>query len=98
MKFKLYKTARSQLIKIWQYTEEKWGEQQANKYIRELYEAIEKISSSPELWRKIEHEKFDKIFYHRHKKHFIFFRTLSHKSIGVISILHEKMNIPEKLK
>ncbi len=63
-----------------------------------LYESIKKISLTPELWKKIEHEKIKNVFYHKYKKHYIFFKSISCKSIGIISILHERMNIPEKLK
>jgi len=98
MKYKIYKKAESQIIKIWQYTEEKWGEEQANKYVQELYESFKKISSKPELCKKIEQGKIINVFYFKYKNHFVFFRNLSDQSIGIITILHEKMNIPERLK
>lgn len=98
MNYKIYRKTYAQLIKIWHYTCEKWGEEQANKYIHELYNAIEKISSTPELWKKIKRDNIKNVFYYRHQKHFIFFKILSKESIGIISILHERMHLPEQLK
>jgi toxin ParE1/3/4 len=98
MKYKILSGAKKQLIKIWLYTEEKWGEEQANLYINGLYCSLEEMALSPKLWKKINYEKMNNVYYHRYKKHFIFFRLLNTNSIGVISILHEKMNLPERLK
>jgi len=57
MKYKIYKNAQTQLIKIWQFTEKNWGEDQANNYIYGFYQDIEKIYSTPESWKRIEHDK-----------------------------------------
>ena len=38
------------------------------------------------------------IYVIRYQQHFIFFRALSGNMIGVISILHVRMNIPLRLK
>ncbi len=98
MKCKIYKTAQKQLMEIWRYTNKNWGKEQADKYIFELHNAIEKISSSPEAWKKITYEDIRNVFYFKYKKHFVFIKILSSQSIGIISILHEKMNLPERLK
>jgi toxin ParE1/3/4 len=98
MQYKIYTAAKKQLVEIWQYTEAKWGEEQANNYISGIYSSIVKISSSPELWRLVKNDKIKNVFYCRYGKHFIFFRSLSDKSVGIISILHERMNLPERLK
>jgi toxin ParE1/3/4 len=97
MKYKIYKTAREQIIKIWRYTEEKWGEKQANKYIRELYESLREKSLEPQLWRIVNYKNITGVFYYKYKKHFVFFRKLSNDSVGVINILHERVSIPERL-
>ena len=38
------------------------------------------------------------VFFIRHEHHYIFFRELSDHCIGVISIIHESMDIPARLK
>ena len=43
-------------------------------------------------------EALPSVFFFRHQHHYIFFRELSDKSLGVISILHENMDIPSRLR
>ncbi len=38
------------------------------------------------------------VWFLRHRHHFVFFRGLSGGSIGVISILHDNMDLPARLK
>jgi len=37
---KIFQTAKERLLEIWDYTERTWGEEQADKYVRDLVEAI----------------------------------------------------------
>lgn len=97
MKYIIYKPAQLQLINIWNYTEKQWVEEQADKYIKNLRKTFQEISLKPELWKKLEYKKLDNVFYFKYEKHFIFFKMFSNKSIGIISILHERMNLPERL-
>ena len=55
MRHKIYPVARRRIIEIWHYTDKTWGEEQADKYVRGLYEAIEKAAINKYMWRKIEH-------------------------------------------
>ncbi|QTA82988.1 Toxin-antitoxin system, toxin component, RelE/ParE-like [Desulfonema limicola] len=95
---KIYPEARRRMIDIWHYTDKKWGEQQADKYIRGIYNAIEKASESKYLWRKVEHEEIKGIFYIIYQYHHIFFRELSEGRLGVVNVLHSRMDIPSRLK
>jgi plasmid stabilization system protein ParE len=38
------------------------------------------------------------VYFFRHRHHYVFFRELSKKRLGVISVLHEKMDIPARLR
>jgi len=38
------------------------------------------------------------MFYLRYRQHYIFFRVLSKGALGVLSILHEKMDLPARLR
>ena len=91
-------SANQRLIEIWDYTEEKWGEEQADKYIRELSDAIHKLPSCPHTWRPVRDRALKECFYVRYRHHYIFFRKLKKDDLGVISILHENMNIPARLR
>ena len=98
MRHKIYPAASRRIIDIWHYTDKNWGEKQADKYIRGLYKAIEKAANNKHLWRKVEHQKTKGIFFVRHEHHYIFFRELSKGLLGVVNVLHERMDIPNRLK
>lgn len=98
MHHKIYPDARRRLIDIWHYTDKKWGEKQADKYIRGIYKAIDKAAKNKYLWRKVEHKEIKGIFFTRYEYHYIFFRELSKGRLGVVSVLHSQMDIPNRLK
>lgn len=94
----IFKAARSRLIEVWEYSETTWGAAQADKYLRALVTAIESIQDEPRRWRLLRDKALPGIFYFRHKHHYIFFRRLSKGRIGVITVLHESMNLPARLR
>jgi len=63
-----------------------------------LVPAIESIQDEPHRWRPLRESSLPGIFYFRHKHHTVFFRRLSKGQIGVITVLHESMNLPARLR
>ena len=98
MRHKIYPAARRRIIEIQQYTDKTWGERQADRYVRGLYNTIEEAANSKHLWRKVEHKEVKGIFFVRYQHHYIFFRELSEGVLGVVDVLHERMDIPNRLK
>ncbi len=99
--YTFYPTADSQLDAIWCYTDETWGEKQADAYIRGLYKHIEKLCSKQEVWRSLPFTSTaisQKIYCSCYKKHILFFIVLSSGGIGIISILHERMDLLQRLQ
>ena len=95
---KFYPKAQEQLLNIWDYTERTWGEEQANIYIHGLIQVVESAVSQRHLWRPATDNSLLDIFFIRYRHHFIFFRELSKGRLGVISVLHENMDLPVRLK
>jgi plasmid stabilization system protein ParE len=98
MRYRFFPAADRRQDEIWDYTLEKWGELKAVEYINGMHKAISEAASNAKLWRRLERKGFEKVFYIRYEKHFIFFRVLSGGALGIISILHERMDIPARLK
>ena len=98
MRHKIHPAAREAIKNIWLYTQQTWGEDQANAYIRGLYDAVQQVAENKMLWRPVPHQHAEGVFFTRYKHHYIFFRELSRGRLGVVSVLHEKMNIPIRLK
>jgi len=98
MPAKIYPAAQERLLEIWAYTEKKWSEKQADAYVRELVAEIETVAVERHRWRPVLDEALKGVYFFRHRHHYVFFRELSKKRLGVISVLHEKMDIPSRLR
>ena len=98
MAVEIFPAARNRLLEIWQYTATQWGEDQADDYTRDLISAIEEAAPKRSLWRK--HPQLDTvgIYFIRHAHHYIFVRDFAPETVGVVSVLHEAMDIPSRLK
>lgn len=103
MKYRFFPAADKAQDKIWEYTSDQWGEAQAKKYIKGLHKHIEQLAEKQTPWRPLP-TKFvippdleTKAYFSLYEKHFIFFRELSDGALGVMSILHEKMDLPVRL-
>ena len=94
--FKISNLALKDLNEIWAYTAEHWSKQQANKYYREIIQAIQEISNSPELGKPID----DVIQTHRRinvKSHMVIYK-IKDETLFVDRILHQMMDIDKHLK
>jgi toxin ParE1/3/4 len=99
MTCKIYPEARQRLAKIWTDTAREWGEKKADNYIDTLYAAIHKLNETSYLWKKLEYKGFrgKGVYCIRVEKHVVFFKKLPSGALGILSILHERMNLPDRL-
>ncbi len=98
MATRILPAARARLIEIWSYTEARWDDTQADRYVNDLVAAIERHGTDFNRWRSLKDVELPGVFVLRHASHFIFFRNLGEGDIGVISILHESMDLPARLR
>lgn len=102
--YRFYPTADARQDEIWDYTFNEWGEQQAEEYIVELHFHISKLANNKLLWRglpanlTVPSDLSLSVYFNHYNKHYIFFRELSDGMIGIMTILHETMDIPVRLK
>lgn len=89
------KKAVSDLEEIWLYTAGKWSIEQADRYYNLIFEEINYICKNITAGKSMEHVRkgyrTSKV-----KSHLIFFRVLN-DTIEVIRILHERMDIENRL-
>jgi len=89
---------------IWHYTHEKWGQEQAEKYIMGLHEHIQGLADKILFWRTLPESlvvpaDLDvQAYFSRYEHHYIFFRELSGDKIGIMSLLHERADVPVRLR
>jgi len=98
MTVKIHPAARERLLQIWDYTDRQWGEQQADEYVNGLVAFAQALPSHRARWRPMRGRGFAGIWFIRHQHHYLFFRELSGGRVGILSILHENMDLPARLR
>lgn len=92
----LRQEAINDLNDIWNYTFEQWSENQADKYYSTLKFACEKIGENPNLGKEYAEIRKNLLKF-KSGKHIIFYHLISEDEIEVIRILHEKMDLKNRL-
>jgi toxin ParE1/3/4 len=87
--------AKADLNEIWNYTAERWDEDQADRYIFDIRAAIETIARDPRRGRACDHIRAG---YRKYPtgSHMLFFRVID-RGIDVVRILHQNMDFESHL-
>ncbi|MCC5942948.1 MAG: type II toxin-antitoxin system RelE/ParE family toxin [Balneolaceae bacterium] len=96
-KYLLTKKALDDLNGIWMYTFEKWSEEQADKYYNILLGFCENIAANPELGKSYDEIRAD-LYGLKANRHIIFYRISSSGLIEITRILHERMDLKNRVK
>jgi toxin ParE1/3/4 len=84
------------LNEIWDYTFRQWSEDQADKYYATIKFACKQIGKNPALGKEyIEISK--NLLGLKTGKHIIFYQMVANDEIEVIRILHERMDLKDRL-
>ena len=94
-RYRLTPKARADLDTIWSHTEECWGADQAELYVRSIKSVIESAAESPKLGRPCDEVRPG---YRRRTSgsHILFYR-IADDGIEIIRILHSRMDIEQHL-
>lgn len=95
---RIQEAASWRLDEIYRYTRERWGAQQADRYITGLFEAFERIESHGLLSKPVPAEFGVQGYFFRYERHFVYWRRLSNDDIGIVTILHERMHQFERFR
>jgi toxin ParE1/3/4 len=90
-KFKLSVKARAEIKKIFRYSFQQFGENQAVKYKADLDECFQLLADNPNMGRECNDIR-DGYFRHEHESHIIFYTQRSNY-IFITAIIHDRMNI-----
>jgi toxin ParE1/3/4 len=87
--------AQADIDEIWDYTAETWNADQAERYIRQLHQAIETVARDPRRGLACDHIRPG---YRKYSvgSHVLFFR-LTDSGIDVVRVLHQRMDFPQHL-
>ena len=90
------KEALNDINDIWMYTAEKWSVEQADRYYNLLFDEIEYVVGNFQMARDFSSVKKN-YRYSKVKSHLIFFKKTASGSIEIIRVLHERMDLENRL-
>lgn len=95
-RYVLSPAARIDLEHIWDYTRERWSDDQAERYTRDLQRAIELVADNPLIGRPCDEVRAG---YRKHAigSHTLYYRVAAADLIDVVRILHKRMDVDEHL-
>ena len=96
-KYRISEKAISDLEKIWLYTLNKWSGEQADRYHNLIIDEIEFIVDNFDFCRKMDYVRMGYRM-SKVKSHLIFYKKTEDNIIEIIRILHQKMDIENRLK
>ncbi|MEM0931367.1 MAG: type II toxin-antitoxin system RelE/ParE family toxin [Bacteroidota bacterium] len=95
-RYELTNKAVEDLTGIWEYTIEKWSEQQADRYYKSLLDSFQDIANNPELGKNYDGITKDLLGL-KTSRHIIFYRKRIDQPIEITRILHEQMDLKNRI-
>lgn len=92
--YDLSEKAKADLRGIWNFTDDRWGEQQADTYYREIIKTIELLAMGDRQGRKADVR--DGYLKYPIGRHFVYF-TRENDRIKVVRVLHQSMDVDRHL-
>ena len=96
-RYKFTNKAVEDLTKIWNYTVIEWSESQADIYYEMLIESCEGAAKKPDLGRDYSNIT-EFLLGIESGRHIIFYQKKAEDQIEIIRILHEQMDLKNRLK
>ncbi|MFT5581498.1 MAG: toxin ParE1/3/4 [Psychromonas sp.] len=96
-KYRISSEAIQDLRNIWKYTNKKWSKEQADRYFKLVMSEIEFVTTNFHTGKSAEHirEGYRSTIA---KSHLIFYKMGKDCRIDIIRILHQKVDVENKLK
>ena len=89
---RIQEAASHRLDEIYRYARDRWGSEQADRYLVGLFEAFERIDGHQTMSRPVPAEFGVEGYLFRYERHFVYWRRLSDGDVGIVTILHERMH------
>jgi toxin ParE1/3/4 len=96
-RYKFTNKAVDDLTQIWDYTLNKWSENQADVYYSLLIENCKELASNPELCKNYS-RIVENLLGFKVGRHVIFYQKIEENAIEIIRILHEQMDFKNRIK
>ena len=97
MSYKISVKAVEDIENIWLYTLENWSKEQADRYLGLIFDEMEYLIYNPQYGKDFSHIR-NNYRCSKVKSHLIFYKANEkQESIEIIRILHERMDIENRL-
>lgn len=96
--FRVQRGAGHRIDAIYVYTRDQWGEAQAERTIDGLFARFQAIAAREFPWRAIPAELEADGFVCKYEHHFIYWKILADDTVGIVTILHERMHQIERFR
>jgi toxin ParE1/3/4 len=96
-KYRFTNKAVDDLTQIWNYTLDKWSEDQADKYYHMLLENCKEVACNPDLGKDYS-EVTENLLGFKAGRHIIFYRKIEDNEVEITRILHEQMDLENRIK
>ena len=93
MALRVQEAVSLRLDEIYRYTRDRWGAEQADRYITDLFAAFDRIDSHGVASRPIPAEIGVEGFYFRHEHHLVYWRRLSDGDIGMVILPESRLGV-----
>lgn len=96
--FHLEPAADDGLDDIYLYTHERWGADQADRYITGLFACFTAIAKREIPWRRIPADYGVDGYFCRYERHHIYWMPDGNHEIRIVAILHQSMELKSRLR
>lgn len=90
--------ARRRIDDIFRHSPERWGDAEAERYLRGLFDCFADIAAGRISGRTVPVELDVAGFYCRYARHSVYWRLLADGDVGIVTVLHERMHRIERLR
>ncbi|MBI1218749.1 MAG: type II toxin-antitoxin system RelE/ParE family toxin [Rhodobacteraceae bacterium] len=90
--------AAFRIDEIYRYTRDRWGAEQADRYIMGLFTAFDRIATNGVASKPIPAEFGVEGYFFRYESHIVYWRWLSGGEVGIVTVLHERMHQIERFR
>ncbi len=95
---RIQERAAARLDEIHRHSRERWGQAQADDYLRTLFRSFEQAAAGDLPVRPIPADFGVAGFFYRCQKRFVYCKRLESGEFGIVAILHERMHQIDRLK
>ncbi len=96
--FVVYEPATARIADIYDYSFRRWGPATADTYIDGLFEQFETIAGRRDDWRSTHSDYGWNGYFRRYRSHMIFWRENGDGRVGIVTVLHGRMDLPARLQ